>query len=165
MASIPDKKKPTGKLSIRCIILYEKIKIMDEVKRKMRPRDTAEEIKIGKAQEANVIKHETQLPNEYGKFPGKGFKHIKRQDHKKYSAINDILYSWFKNCESSGIYFKGLLLKEETTNIKKGLNQEVLNDFKASGKWLGKWKLSYGKCEKQISGSLATFLRLAINLP
>ena len=66
--------------------------------------------------------------------------------------------------ESSGIYFKGLLLKEETTNIK-GLNQEVLNDFKASGKWLGKWKLSYGKCEKQISGSLVTFLRLAINLP
>lgn len=96
MASIPDQKKPTGKLSIRCIILYEKTKIIDEVKRKMRPRDTAEEIKIEKAQEANVIKHETQLRNEYGKFPGKGFRHIKRQNHNKYSTIN-ILYSWFKN--------------------------------------------------------------------
>ena len=44
------------------------------------------------------------------------------------------------------------MLKEEVMNIKEYLNKEVLNNFKASERWLEKWKLSYGICEKQISG-------------
>ena len=37
-------------------------------------------------------------------------------------------------------------------NIKDLLNNPDLDDFKASEGWLGKWKLSYGIREKQISG-------------
>ena len=130
MASIAGKKKATGKLSIRCLTLDEKIKIVDAVIRKMSCRYTAEVIKIRKTLATDVIKHEPQLRNEYRKFPGKGFKHIKGKNQ-KHPAINDILYSWFKNSESYGIYVKG-------PNINEGLNQEVLNDFKAFVRWLGK---------------------------
>ena len=37
-------------------------------------------------------------------------------------------------------------------NIKDLLNTPDLNDFKASEGWLDKWKLSYDKREKLISG-------------
>ena len=37
-------------------------------------------------------------------------------------------------------------------NIKDLLKNPDLDDFKASEGWLGKWKLSYGIREKQISG-------------
>ena len=48
---------------------------------------------------------------------GKGFKHIKRENHQKFKPINDILYFWFKKCEASGIYVNAHLLKKEAMNI------------------------------------------------
>ena len=67
---------------------------------------------------ANVVKNEAILRGEYENFQGKGFKHLKRENHQKYKAINTILYKWFKKWEASGIYVGGLLLKEEAINIK-----------------------------------------------
>ena len=59
MASINSKKREAGKLNKRCLTLDEKIKISDEVKkRKLSCRAIAEEFKIGKTQEANVVKNE-----------------------------------------------------------------------------------------------------------
>ena len=153
MASINSKKREAGKLNKRCLTLDEKIKILDEVKkRKLSCRAIAEEFKIGKTQAANVVKNEAKLREEYQNFQGKGFKHIKRENHQKFKPINDILYSWFKKCESSGIYVNGPLLKEEAMNIKQSLNLSELDGFKASEGWLDKWKLSHGIKEKQISG-------------
>ena len=79
-------------------------------------------------------------------------KHLKRENHQKYKAINIILYKWFKKCKASGIYVSGSLLKEESMNIKDLLNNPDLNDFKASKGWLDKWKLGYDIREKEISG-------------
>ena len=115
-------------------------------------REIAEQFKIGKTQAANVVKNEESLRAEYENFQGKDFKHLKRENHQKYKAINTILSKWFKKCGASGIYVSGLLLKEEAMNIKDLLNNPDLNDFKASEGWLDKWKLSYGICKKQISG-------------
>ena len=50
-------------------------------------------------------------------FLGNGFKHIKRQNHQKFKTINNVLYSWFKKCEASGICVNGPLLEEEAINI------------------------------------------------
>ena len=97
------------------------------------------------------MKNEAKLREEYANFQGKGFKHIKRENHQKSKPINDILYSWFKKCESSGIYVNGPLLKEESMSIKQSLNLPELDGFKASEGWLDKWKLSHGVKEKQIS--------------
>ena len=44
------------------------------------------------------------------------------------------------------------MLKEETLNIKDLLSNPDLNYFKTSEGWLDKWKLSFGKRGKQISG-------------
>ena len=153
MASINSKKREVGKLNKRCLTLNEKIKILDEVKkRKLSCRAIAEEFKIGKTQAGNVVKNEAKLREEYANFQSKGFKHIKRENHQKFKPINDILYSWFKKCKSSGIYVNGLLLKEEAMSITQSLNLTELDGFKASEGWLDKWKPSHGIKEKQISG-------------
>ena len=98
------------------------------------------------------MKNEAKFREDYANFQGKGFKHIKRENHQKFKPINDIHYSWFKKCESSGIYVNGPLLKEEAMNIKQSLNLPELDGFKASEGWLDQWKLSHGIKEKQISG-------------
>ena len=108
MASINMKECASGKLNKRCLTLDEKIKILDEAKkRKLSCRVIAKEFKIGKTQAANVSKHEQTLREEFANIQGKGFKHIKTGSHQ-----------WFKNCEASGIYLNGPLLNEETINIK-----------------------------------------------
>ena len=136
----------------RCLTLDEKIKILDEVKkRKLSCRAIAEEFKIGKTQAANVVKNEAKLREGYANFQGKGFKHVKRENHQKFKPINGILYSWFKKSESSGIYVNGPLIKEEAMSIKQSLNLPELDGFKASEGWLDKYKLSHGIKEKQIS--------------
>ena len=55
-------------------------------------REIAEQFKIGKTQAANTVKNEASLRAEYENFQGKGFKHVKRENHQKYKAINRILY-------------------------------------------------------------------------
>ena len=153
MVSINSKKREAGKLNKRCLTLDENIKILDEVrKRKLSCRAIAEEFKVGKTQAANVEKNEAKLREEYVNFQGKGFKHIKRENHQKFKPINDILYSWFKKCESSGIYVNRPLLKEEAMSIKQSLNLPELDGFKASEWWFDKWKLNHSIKEKQISG-------------
>jgi len=153
MASINSKKREAGKLSKRYLTLDEKINILDEVKkRKLSCRAIADKFNIGKTQAANVLKNESTLRKEYEIFQGKGFKHLKRENHQKFKAINEILYVWYKKCEASGIYVNGPLLKEEATNIKQSLNRPELDGFKASDGWLEKWKVSHGIKEKQISG-------------
>ena len=147
------KKREAGKLSKHCLTLDEKIKILDaNEKKKMSCREISKTYNIGKSQAANLLKNEKTLRTEYENFQGKGFKHINRTSHQKFKPINEILYSWFKKCETSGIYVTGPLLKEEAMNIKEKLNRPELDSFKASDGWLGKWKLSYGIKEKQISG-------------
>ena len=71
-------------------------------------------------------------------FQGKGFKHIKRDNHQKFKPINDILYSWFKKCEASGIYVNRPLLKEEAMKINQSLSLPELDGFKALEGWLDK---------------------------
>ena len=138
-------KRESGKLNKQCLTLVEKINILS-------CRVIAKEFKIGKTQAANVLKNERTLREEFANFQGKGFKNINRRSHQKFKAINDILYSWFKKCEASGIYLNGLLLKEEAINIKQSLNRQKLDGFKASEGWLDKCTLSHGIKEKQISG-------------
>ena len=88
MVSISSKKREAGKFH----------KILDVVKkRKMSCREVAEQFKIGKTQAANVVKSEASSRAEYENFQGKGFKHLKRENHQKYKTINLILYKWFKN--------------------------------------------------------------------
>ena len=74
---------------------------------KLSCRDIAEEFQVGKTQAVNVIKLEAQLRTEYEKFQGKGFKHLQRQNHKKYKV---------KKYGSSGIFVHEPLLKEEDLN-------------------------------------------------
>ena len=72
MASINSKKREAGKLNKRCLTLDEKIKILDEVKkRKLSWRAIAEEFKIGKTQAANVVKNEAKLREEFENFQSK----------------------------------------------------------------------------------------------
>lgn len=153
MAPVDLKKQEAGKLNKRCLTLDEKIKILEEnKKKKLSCRDISSKYKIGKTQAANILKNEQKLRKEYENFQGKGLKHISRQNHQKFKAINEVLYAWFRKCESSGIYVNGPLLKEEAMNIKQSLNRPELDGFKASEGWLDKWKLSHGIREKQISG-------------
>ena len=147
------KKREAGKLNKHCLTLDEKIKILDEnKKKKMSCRVISKTYSIGKTQAANILKEEEKLRMEYENFQGKGFKHINRTSHQKYKPINEILYTWYKKCESSGIYVNGPLLVEEAMDIKESLNRPELASFTASNGWLEKWKLSYGIKEKQISG-------------
>ena len=153
MAPVDLKKQEAGKLNKRCLTLDEKIKILEEnKKKKLSCRDISSKHKIGKTQAANILKNEQKLRKEYENFQGKGLKHISRQNHQKFKPINEVLYAWFRKCESSGIYVNGPLLKEEAMNIKQSLNRPELDGFKASEGWLDKWKLSHGIREKQISG-------------
>ena len=122
----------------------------------------AKEFKIGKTQAANVLKNERTLREEFANFQDNGFKNINRRSHQKFKAINDILYSWFKKCEASGICLNGPLLKEEAMNIKQSLNRPELDGFKVSEGWLDKWKLSHGIKEKQISGESLNVSKTAI---
>ena len=97
MASISSKKREAGRLRKRCLTLDEKIKILDNVKKStMSSREIAEHFKIGKTQAANVVKNEITLRAEYENFRGKGFKHLKRENHQKYKDINTILYKWLE---------------------------------------------------------------------
>ena len=163
MASINVKKRESGKLNKRCLTLDGKIKILDEAKkRKLSCRVIAKELKVGKTQINNVLKTEQTLREEFANFQGKGFKHTDSRSHQQFKAINDILYSWFKKCEASGIYLNRPLLKEEAMNIKQSLNRPELNGFKASEGWLDKWKLSHGIKEKQISGESLNLSKTAI---
>ena len=163
MASINVKKRESGKLNKRCLTLDGKIKILDEAKkRKLSCRVIAKELKVGKSQINNVLKTEQTLREEFANFQGKGFKHTDSRSHQQFKAINDILYSWFKKCEASGIYLNRPLLKEEAMNIKQSLNRPELNGFKASEGWLDKWKLSHGIKEKQISGESLNLSKTAI---
>ena len=153
MAPISSKKREAEKLNKRCVTLDEKNKILHVVKkRKMSYREIAKQFKIGKTQAASVVNIEVRLRAEYENFHGKNFKHLKRENHKKYKAINTSLYKWFKQCEASGVYVNGSLLKEEAMKIKNLLKNPDLNDFKVSEGWLDTWKLSYSIHEKQISG-------------
>ena len=62
MASINVKKREPGKLNKRCRILDEKVKILDEAKkRKLSCRVITKEFKIGKTQAANLLKNERRL--------------------------------------------------------------------------------------------------------
>ena len=163
MASINVKKRESGKLNKRCLTLDGKIKILDEAKKiKLSCRVIAKELKVGKTQINNVLKTEQTLREEFANFQGKGFKHTDSRSHQQFKAINDILYSWFKKCEASGIYLNRPLLKEEAMNIKQSLNRPELNGFKASEGWLDKWKLSHGIKEKQISGESLNLSKTAI---
>ena len=163
MASINVKKRESGKLNKRCLTLDGKIKILDEAKkRKLSCRVIAKELKVGKTQINNVLKTEQTLREEFANFQGKGFKHTDSRSHQQFKAVNDILYSWFKKCEASGIYLNRPLLKEEAMNIKQSLNRPELNGFKASEGWLDKWKLSHGIKEKQISGESLNLSKTAI---
>ena len=103
-------------------------------------------------QAANVVANEPRLRAEYENFQGKSYKHIQGRDLQKLKAINDILSSWCKKCEASGIYATGPILKEKAMNIKSSLNQSVLKDFRGFDDWHGKWKLNHGIREKQITG-------------
>ena len=135
------KKREAGKLNKHCLTLDEKIKILDEKKKKkMSYRVISKTYSIGKTQAANILKEEEKLRMEYENFQGKGFKHINRTSHQKYKPINEILYTWYKKCESSGIYVNGPLLVEEAMNIKESLNRPELASFTASNGWLEKWK-------------------------
>ena len=137
------------------LTLDEKIKSLDEAKkRKLSCRVIAKEFKIGKTQAANALINEWTLREEFANFEGKGFKHINRRSHQKFKAINDILCSWFKKREASGIYLNWPLLKEEALNIMQSSNRPELDGFKALENWLDKykWKLSHGIKGKQISG-------------
>ena len=73
------------------------MKILDSAKkRNLSCRVIAKELEIGNTQADNVLKNERMLREEFAKFQGKGFKHINRRIYQKFKAINDILYSWFK---------------------------------------------------------------------
>ena len=77
----------------RCLTSDEKIKILDVVKkRKMSCREIAEQFKICKTQAASLVKNDASLRAKYENFQGKGFRHLKRENHEKYKAINTILY-------------------------------------------------------------------------
>ena len=153
MVSIKVKKCESGKRNKWCLTLDEKIEILDEAKkRKLSCRVIAKEFKIGNTLATKVLKNERTLRGEFAHFQGNRLKHINRGSHQIFKVINDIFYSWFKNCEASGIYLNGPLLIEEAMNIKQSLNQQELDGFKASEDWLAKWKLSHGTKEKQISG-------------
>ena len=120
--------------------------------------------KIGKTSAANVVKNEAKLREEFENFQGKSFKHIKEENHQKFKPINEILYSWFKKCEASGIYVNGPLLKEEAMNINQSLRLPEFDGFKASESWLDKWKLSYGIKEIWFLANLLAFLKLQLSL-
>ena len=76
-------------------------------------RTIAEKFNIGKTQVANVMKNESKLRKEFETVQGKGFEHLKRENHQKFKAINEILYTWYEKCEASGIYVMGLCLKRK----------------------------------------------------
>ena len=120
MAPVNEKKREAGKLKKHCLTLDEKIKILDaNKKKKMSCRDIAKTYKIGKTQASSLLREEEKLRKEYENFQGKGFKHVNRSSHQKFKPINEILYSWFKNCEASGIYVNGPLHIEKAKNIKE----------------------------------------------
>ena len=99
VVSINMEKRESRKFNKRCLTLDEKIKILDETKkRKLSCTVIAKEFKIGKIQAAKVLKNKRTLREEFANFQGKGFKHINRGSHQKFKAISDILYSWFKKC-------------------------------------------------------------------
>ena len=81
------------------------------------------------------MKSESKLGKEFETFQGKRFKHLKRENHQKFKMINEILYTWYKKYEASGIYVNGPLLKEEAMNIKQSLNQPEFQQFQ-SIRWL-----------------------------
>ena len=98
MASINSKKRVSGKLNKRCLTLDEKIKILDEVKRrKLSCRAIAEEFKIGKTHRVNVVKNEAKFREEFENFQGKGFKHIKRENHQNSSLLITFFILGLKN--------------------------------------------------------------------
>ena len=87
-------------LNKRCLTLDEKIKILDEAKkRKLSYRTIAEKFNAGKTQAANVMKNESKRRKEFETFQGKGFKHLKTENHQKFEAINEILYTWSKKAK------------------------------------------------------------------
>ena len=92
----------------------------------MNCREIAKQFKIGKTQAANVVKNEASLRAEYENIRGKGFKHLKRENHQKYKVINTILYKRFKKSEASAICVSGSLHKEEAMNIKNLFNNPDL---------------------------------------
>ena len=55
---------------------------------------------------------------------------ISNENHQKFKPIDEILYSWFKKCEASGVYVNGPLLKEVAINIKQSLSLPKLDGFK-----------------------------------
>ena len=59
------------------------------------------------------MKSESKLGKEFEIFQGKRFKHLKRENHQKFKMINEILYTWYKKYEASGIYVNGLCLKRK----------------------------------------------------
>ena len=68
MASINVKKRESGKLNERYVTLDEKIKILDEAKkRKLSCRVIGKEFKIGKTQAVNVLKNERTLREEFAR--------------------------------------------------------------------------------------------------
>ena len=63
----------------RCLILDEKNKILDVVKKRKMSCREIEQFKIGKSQIANVFKNDAHLRAEYEKFQRKGFNDLKER--------------------------------------------------------------------------------------
>ena len=71
MVSINVKKGEPGKPNKRCLTLDEKIKILDEAKkRKLSCRVIAKKSKIGKTQAANVLENQRTIREEIANFQG-----------------------------------------------------------------------------------------------
>ena len=91
MASISSKKWEAGKLK-RCLTINEKIKLYIgwSKEKKLSCRAIAEEFKTGKTQAVSVVRNEAKFREKFEHFQGKGFKHIKRENHQMFKPINDI---------------------------------------------------------------------------
>ena len=142
--------QPAGFLIKKTFTIEEKIKFLDATKMTWQScRQLADQFRIGKTADANVIKNEASICQEYDRFKGNLKKKRTGEFHKK----NEILYEWFKKCCEANVYHDGQMLKEEALEIKKKhLNADKFLTFEASNGWLEKWKISYGFREKRVNG-------------
>ena len=125
----------TGKTTLS---IKEKLKVLDCAKGNQKDsyRTLSAKLNVGKIQTATILKHEAEIRASHATFRGNN----KRAQQGRYQEINDVLYKWYSMAGRSLVPVNGPMLQEEATEIAKRLAKPEHAVFKASSRWLEKWK-------------------------
>ena len=133
-----------------------KLEILEALDSGLSIRKTADRFHVSPGCVQGVKKKRVELTDAYCNLYGAA-----QQRQSPNSAVNILLYRWFRLARSNGYIITGPILQLEALKIHKAL--QVTTEFKASEGWLEKWKKRHSISMYAISGESAVIDREVVS--